>query len=398
MAGGNENVCFPISTAELERRWKAIREAMDDQGIDILVMQNNNDFHGGYVKYFTDTPAVQGGYAEVIFYKDGPMTAIRHGAPREQKIAHDDPVNRGIDKIITRPTFAAVEYTRNYASDAVVNELKGHADKTIGLVCTTSMTAPFLDGLRNGNLHNVKFVNATDMVDEIKAIKSPEEIGFIKAVAKMQDTAIEAVRKEVRPGKRVFEMTALAQYVGQLNGSEQGLFLANTSAVGQPVLKAPRHMQNKVINEGDVFNILVENNGPGGYYCEIARTFVMGKATAQMKEDFEFSLVAQRNTLNMIKPGADPAEICATHNDFMVKNGRPAERRLYAHGQGYDLVERPMLFPDETMKIQANMNIVVHPTYLGREHLSGICDNYMTTESGVTECLHKVPQEIFEIH
>jgi len=43
------------------------------------------------------------------------------------------------------------------------------------------------------------------------------------------------------------------------------------------------------------------------------------------------------------------------------------------------------------------MNIVVHPTFLGGDHLSGICDNYMITETGVSECLHKVPQEIFEI-
>ena len=49
-----------ISTSELERRWKAAREAMKQQGIDFLVMQNDNEWLGGYVKWFTDIPARNG--------------------------------------------------------------------------------------------------------------------------------------------------------------------------------------------------------------------------------------------------------------------------------------------------------------------------------------------------
>ena len=44
----------PISTPELERRWAAIRAAMAAEGIDVLLMQNNNDHMGGYTKYVTD--------------------------------------------------------------------------------------------------------------------------------------------------------------------------------------------------------------------------------------------------------------------------------------------------------------------------------------------------------
>jgi hypothetical protein len=35
------------STAELERRWKAVRAAMADMQIDVPVMQNNQDHMGG---------------------------------------------------------------------------------------------------------------------------------------------------------------------------------------------------------------------------------------------------------------------------------------------------------------------------------------------------------------
>ena len=48
----SERLQTPISTAELQRRWAAVRAAMEREQIDVLLMQNNNDYMGGYVKYF----------------------------------------------------------------------------------------------------------------------------------------------------------------------------------------------------------------------------------------------------------------------------------------------------------------------------------------------------------
>ena len=64
----------PISDAELDRRWKAARAMMTARGLDALVMQNNNDWLGGYVKWFTDFPAYNGYPRTVIFHAGDPMT------------------------------------------------------------------------------------------------------------------------------------------------------------------------------------------------------------------------------------------------------------------------------------------------------------------------------------
>ena len=45
--GLSERLQTPISTAELERRWGLVREAMEREKIDVLLMQNNNDHMGG---------------------------------------------------------------------------------------------------------------------------------------------------------------------------------------------------------------------------------------------------------------------------------------------------------------------------------------------------------------
>ncbi len=387
----------PISTEELERRWALVRARMESDGIDVLLMQNSNDFHGGYVKWFTDIPAMTGGYQAVLFPRDEPMVVIRHGPPQTIEVDPDDPVNRGVRRVRQAATFAAADYTKHYAAELVVEELRPHAGGTVGLVGTTSMAHPFLEFIKSRTPANTRFTDATEMVDGIKAIKSDEEIRLIKDTAAMQDVVISQLFETIKPGIRQFEAAALAQYIGQKMGSEQGLFNAGSGRLGTSFRKYGRYLQNTEIKKGDYFAILIENNGPGGFYTEIGRTCVFGKATQEMHDELIFTLEAQKFTLEMIKPGADPAHIFARYNNFMRENGKAEERRLHAHGQGYDLVERPMIFPDETMKIAANMNIVVHPAYSTDTTYTWICDNYLVGDDGVGESIHKTPQKIFEL-
>src|SRR6202007_3169240 len=75
----SERLQTPISTAELERRWAAVRAAMERDKIDVLLMQNNNDHMGGYVKYFTDLPATNGYPFTVVFPRDDLMTLVNMG-------------------------------------------------------------------------------------------------------------------------------------------------------------------------------------------------------------------------------------------------------------------------------------------------------------------------------
>jgi Xaa-Pro aminopeptidase len=83
-----------------------------------------------------------------------------------------------------------------------------------------------------------------------------------------------------------------------------------------------------------------------------------------MKDELELVLAARRNTLSLLKPGASCADIWESHNKFMRDHGRPEEHRLYCHGQGYDLVERPLVRCDEPFAIRKNMNIVAIPAIL----------------------------------
>ena len=397
MSGPNDRITTPISTHELERRWVAARKEMRERKIDALVMQNANDWLGGYVKWFTDIPATNGYPKTVIFHADEPMTLIEMGGFNTvRKLKGDDPIHRGIDEVIGSPSFLAVNYTDNYHADCALDVLKKRGYRTIGLVGPGSLPHAFITQLKAG-LNGTQFVDATEFIDRLKAVKSPEEIALIKRCCAMQDAIFDKVAKAIMPGMTDNDVTALAEHTGRVLGSEQGIFLCSSAPVGQPARFAGRHFQGRTLRAGDHMVLLIENNGPGGFFAEIARTLVLGKASNELIDGFEAMKEAQDYTLSLMKPGASCRDIANAHDEYMKKRGFEPEIRLYAHSQGYDMVERPMIRADETMPIEANMNFAVHPGYNTATMWATICDNYMVEAHGVSDCMHKTEKKVFEV-
>ena len=389
----------PIATAELERRWRAVRAAMAQARIDVLLMQSSNDFMGGYVKWFTDLPATHGYPVAVAFPREDRMIVVNMGA-FGQDVSFDqqgDAVRRGVGRHLSVPSFTTAYYTSGYQAELIEKALAPYALARIGLVGTAEISHAFVEHLKRGRFGNAEFVEASDLVDRIKMIKSAEEIACIRKTAAMQDLCMKAAFAAIKPGMRDIEVAAVAEHLGHSHGSEQGLFLCVSGPVGIPLSHANRHHQNRVIQDGDQFILLVESNGPGGYYTELGRTCVLGRASQEMKDEHAFVLEARKVTLDLLKPGVSCKEIWETHNAFMRSHGRPPAKRIYSHGQGYDMVERPLVRFDEGAPIAADMNIVVHPTYTTKHTFTWICDNYLVGEQGVMERLHAFPEEITEL-
>ena len=395
----SERINKPISTKELERRWAAIRAAMKEQGIDVLLMQNNNDHMGGYTKYVTDVPATNGYPMTIVFPGDDAMTQVNQGPfdmVRDLDIGGADGIHRGVKTLMMTPSYACAPYTNDYDPALACKALAPYKEGTIGLVGTYQMSFAMVDYVKR-EFPNATYVEASDLMDRIKVIKSDEEIEFIKGTAAQQVASMEAVIKEIKPGMRDSDVAAVALHAGHNLGSEQGVYLCQSWQIGTPAAIGPRHNQERVIQEGDSFNMLVENNGAGGYFTEIGRTIVLGEATQEQHDELAFTLEAQRFTLDLMKPGAPCAEIWDKYNAFMVENDRDAESRLYCHGQGYEMVERPLIRKDEPMNIEKNMNLVCHPGYIRGNVYSWICDNYIIGADGPGESIHKMPQKIFEV-
>jgi len=394
--GLSERLQTPISTAELERRWSATRAAMARDKIDVLVMQNNNDHMGGYVKWFTDMPATNGYPNTVIFPRDDEMTVVCQGPFGGDGRPPSD-VWRGVKRLLTTPSYESAHFTQNYDPELACKALAPYAKGTIGLVGIYQLSFAMGDYIMK-KYPSARYADASELVDRIKVIKSPEEMELVKRCAIMQDGAMKAAFAAIKPGMRDTEVAAVAVHYSQDHGSENGIYLCASAPLGTPAKFGQRHMQNRTIQKGDQVALLVEDSGPGGMFTELGRSCVVGaKVPQQMKDELAFCMESRKITLDMLIPGTPCKDIWETFNAFMRKNGRPEEARLYCHGQGYDLVERPLIRSDEPWTIQKDMNIVVHPTYAHRGYLNWLCDNYIIGGNGPIGRIHYFPEEIVEI-
>ena len=389
-----------VSLSELQRRWSATREAMRARDIDALVLQNSSDWVGGYLRWFSNQPATNGYPSSLVFPVTGSMSLIEQGPFDGLRVASEtDRAATGIGRRLTTPSYPSVHFSGSYDADLAVKELRASGAKRVGLVAPAAMYHSFGKALTLAlESAHVDVVDATDMVDRIKAIKSEEERGLIRQVAALQDEVMKRVSEFVRPGLRDFEVAAYAQYVAQQLGSEQGIFLCSSAPTGQAANFRPRSMQGRTLQKGDVYSLLVETNGPGGYYTELSRILVLGKASAELRDTYETVLDAQRYALSLLKPGASCAEIHRRHNEYLRSINLPEERRINMHGMGYDMVERPLIREDEDMHLAEHMAIVCHPGVLSARMFVHITDIYLIEGEGVSECLHHTPKRIIELN
>jgi Xaa-Pro aminopeptidase len=326
--------------------------------------------------------------ADMSLIEQGPFDGLRRASDTEIQTT-------GIGRRLTTPSYPSVGYTGAYDADIVISELQRLGAQRIGMVAPAAMYHSF--GARLRQVLKTQIVDATDLVDRIKAIKSEEERGFIRHVAAMQDEIMLRVREFIRPGLKDFEIAAYAQYLGQQLGSEQGIFLCSSASPGRAANFRPRSMQGRTLQRGDIYSLLVENNGAGGYYTELSRIFVLGRASHELREAYAAVIDAQRFALSLLKPGALCRDVFAQHNEYLSSHGLAQERRLSMHGMGYDMVERPLVSHDEDMAIQQHMAIVCHPGIINERLFVHNTDIYLIEADGPSQCLHRTPKEIFEL-
>jgi Xaa-Pro aminopeptidase len=382
-----------ISHSEFERRWKAVRRAMEEQALDFLILQSCSDFLGGYVKYFADLPSTI--YpVTLIFPRGEEMTSILHGP--EPPAQPNPPLwtARGIKKRISIPIVPTFAYTSTFDAVKVTGELAPYGHCRIGLVGPRFFSATFYQYLIR-NLTAAEFADATDLVDNIMMVKSNEEIKLTRETCRLQDAAFQYALTRIWPGRKEYEIYAEVMQKCIELGSSQANVMVGSAPPGSPAKHMLQLYTNRSLQKGDQFVLLIEANGLSGLFGEIFRHVCLGKVPSELQEQFEVAQQAQKITLDLLRPGTSPGTIWDTHNQFLKKAGYMEETRVLAHGQGYNSIERPSIDHGESTQIKANMNIAVHPAVMSDKAYAQVCENYVVSEIGKAECLSQVPQKIF---
>lgn len=375
---------YSLSQHELERRWKAVRERMAAKGISHLVVQSQQRFVGGYFRWFTDLPG-NNYHITAVFPLDEDMTIIGHGAPAPAAPATPPEwAARGVKARINTPAFPNVWWEDDWDAEKAVEVIKRRKPATVGLVGLGNMSAALYENLKKG-LQGVNVVNATDLVDEVRMVKSEEEIKLHRDAAYLHEMSLEVAKKAIRPGRTVSEVAEEIRHAQVLAGSEEqqiniafgqpGYSHYSQSSWGNTVVR-------RTLREGDIVNILIESSAAGGYWYDLRRFICIGSAPPEQQEAHAIVKEARNILAANLKPGVVPGVALEASDAFLKSKGCPPEARVAGHGQGLDLVERPVVRPEETAKLQAGMVISLHPTAKTKYATACIADTYVIGNSG----------------
>ena len=255
------------------------------------------------------------------------------------------------------PTWS---YTKRYDGALAVEAMSEKKNPVVGWVEKTMIPATFYEYVTT-NLPGATFVDATDWIDELRVPKSAEEIEMIRQTAAMQDACFDHLKKVIQPGMRGYEVYAEVMYFCTKRACSRMNCMVSSAPLGTPVGPTVFHLGGRQIKEGDQVLVLVEGNGPGGQWTELARTFVVkAEPTPALRDAFAHSVEGQEVVTRHMVPGACARDIVKIAQEFRAGHGYDPELFDLAHGMGYSMVERPCFVPEEPMKLKANSNVAVH--------------------------------------
>jgi Xaa-Pro aminopeptidase len=139
-----------------------------------------------------------------------------------------------------------------------------------------------------------------------------------------------------------------------------------------------------------------------GYFVQICRTLVVGRATDTQRRAFALFRDALEAGIAAIKPGAIAADVARAENDVFRKHGlgdytTSKWTRVRGHGLGLFCDSKPHLLEDVDAELAPGMALIVHPnTYHPDVGYLVLGDAVVVTEQGC-EVLAKTPRELFEV-
>jgi Xaa-Pro aminopeptidase len=273
----------------------------------------------------------------------------------------------------------------------VAREIRKIGARKVGLCSLGTMTAAFYNELVQASTA-VRFCDVTSLVDQVRMIKSAEEIAWVRKSAELGDVAFARFGELARRGAEERDIFTDIDYLVRRRGAENTYFMM--AADPAPVPKF-LDMASERYESGDVLLFNAEIAGPGGYYTQIFRSGTVGNAPADVLEAHSVCREALEAGERSLKPGRTANELFRTMDDVIAKSG--LKRGLHiGHAQGLDIYEKPLICADDDTVMRPGMVIVFHPhVELARGGGLLLGETFLVTEEG-NEPLHRSSRALLE--
>lgn len=319
-----------ISLKERDRRYSLIRESLKDRGLDGVITS------GGNLQYMTN--GIAGQVAGFLPASDEPFTLglfRRHLSDLEPQVVID-----GQDWV------KDIRRSGDTASPMIERIKELHLEKgTIGLAMP-GVSRQYYNQLEKG-LPDAKLVDASEILNNLRCIKSEEEIAMIDKANLVFDACIEAVHRTAKPGmtgEQVVQAGIKAMW--DAGGDIESTFSFNfgPTAAQNPVLAD--FCLTRQIQPGDI-GTLTGHSEFHHYSGHSDQEISFGQPGAQHKEMFEAVLFTREAILASVKTGVTQRELMETYDAACREVGFKSSVHSQVHQYGIDVPE----FPGEAFQV-----------------------------------------------
>ena len=318
-----------LSLRERDRRWKEVRKLMKEKGLDCLLLcgfPTKWDYTVANARFLSQI----GGNAAFNFLVF--------------------PLEEEPTCFILMPTF--LEYWKRAQdwitdirpkkgswAETVCSRIKdlGLESKNIGVDGLASALDPdgwfphsIYSGIRQ-SMVRANFMNIGDMLEKMRAIKSPEEIDFLEKAARLGDLMLQACAETAKPGVRESQVYGKMMETMIANGGEEPtLFLWASDK--HPLPHPFRLPTMRPLEKGDM--IICEMHPKyGGYFTHVERTFCLGQPEKEYLKIYDGCLKAYTRGMELFRPGNKITEAMNAVKDTITSEGLGiCETGIHGHG------------------------------------------------------------------
>jgi Xaa-Pro dipeptidase len=349
-----------FSLKERDRRWSLLRAAMKKANFDALIALPHE---GHWDQFGCDT--------RYITQIGGTQTEVGCVLPLEADVTA---VVRGENEIewwgLAQDWVKDIRPSRRSYGEPVIERLKEVRAERVGVIALSGMVrAPegvvpwgTFEKIRTA-LPSVQFKNATDVMQEVRAVKSAEEVAFVEKAAEIIGHAIDVLIVHSKPGVGEHELIAeMLREVVRRGGEPITMMLFGTG--GPEVPWAQRVFTTRKLKAGDLINTEVEGKY-AGYIAQALQPISLGPRPKDLEKIFDATKVIFDRMLKFLKPGITFGAVAKFYQDEVAAAGYEPDGALM-HGRGLG-EDAPMLwgarkdFPEKDQLLKEGHVFILKP-------------------------------------
>ena len=360
-----------------QERQKRLAAAMGEAGIDIVVLYGNA-WQGDYLRYGADFGILEG-HGIALVAADGSVELFLDSATDAERAELEAP--------------AVTVHLAPDIARAVGARLDRAANARIAAAPRRFLPRWLADATRS-----FKLEDATALLDKLLMHKSAGEIAAVRRAAQIADEAYVEFLRVVRPGRRQFEIVADLEAHLRRRGCPDNFMIIGSG--GKDVLGMTPPSERRIA----IGDLVTTELTPAvdGYFAQICRTLVVGKASEAQRRAFGVFVEALEAGTAAVRPGVRAADVAKAENDVFRKHGlgeytTSQWTRVRGHGMGMFADSKPHILEDVNTVLEPGMALIVHPnTYHPDVGYIVLGDALVVTDTGA-EVLCRTPRQLFEV-